>query len=256
MIKKKRIPKRMLAISAITDKTGVIADIGCDHAYISIDLIEKEKADKVIASDLREGPLRSARANIEAAGLSDRIELRLCSGLSGFREGEADTILISGMGGMLIREILENGKKVVAGAKTLVLEPQSDLRVVRRYLRENGFIVVNEDMLKEGGKYYQIIKAARGSAVSKGDEIGVGAEDEFGPCLIAEKNPVLLEFLKERKEHFERLLSDDKFLKSQENTKENRVEVIKSELCLVNEALGRYKEGKNDNNCRGKEERV
>ena len=131
MRKRKRIPDRMLAIASIMDKSKVIADVGCDHAYISINILENGKAEKIIASDLREGPLRIAKDNIKLAGFEDRIEVRLCPGLSAYREGEVDTILISGMGGMLVKDILSDGIKVVEKADTLILEPQSDLRVVR-----------------------------------------------------------------------------------------------------------------------------
>ena len=99
MKKRKRIPKRMLAIANLVDNSKVLADVGCDHAYISINLLEKGKVERIIASDLREGPLNIARDNIRLYGFEDRIETRLCAGLCGYEAGEVDTILISGMGG-------------------------------------------------------------------------------------------------------------------------------------------------------------
>lgn len=235
MKKTKKMPGRMLAIANLVDSAKTVADVGCDHAYISIHLIENGKAERVIASDLREGPLKIARGNIKSAGLEEKIETRLCSGLCGYEPNEVDTVLISGMGGMLVREILSESRDVVNGADTLILEPQSDLRIVRAYLREIGFAVIDEDMLSESGKYYQIIKAKKGNS-----KRSFTAEDEFGPILIRKKHPVLKEFLIKRKRHFEELLQNREFLQSQNNLDNGRVRVIEEELALVCEAISRF----------------
>lgn len=238
MKKRKRIPKRMLAIADLVDVSRVLADVGCDHAYISINLLEKGKVERIIASDLREGPLNIARDNIRLYGFEDRIETRLCAGLCGYEAGEADTILISGMGGMLVKEILSESIDVVRRADTLILEPQSDLRVVRAYLKDIGFEIIDEDMLNEGGKYYQIMKAVKSKErMEVCDDIGAMAENEFGPILIKKKHPVLLEFLKKRKNHFERLLQNKSFLTSQSATNNDRIAIIENELNMVKEAL-------------------
>ncbi len=241
MKKRKKIPKRMLAIAALVDHAKTLADIGCDHAYISINLLENGKAEKIIASDLREGPLNIAKENIKLAGFEEKIETRLCSGLESFAAGEVDTILISGMGGMLVKEILSEGIKVVEAADTLILEPQSDLRVVRAYLRKIGFEIVEEDMLKESGKYYQIIKAVKAeiNQVSE-NEIVLMAEDEFGSVLIKKKHPVLKEFLLNRKVHFEELLQNREFIESKKVSENDRVAIIDKELKIVIEALSRF----------------
>ena len=238
MKKRKRIPKRMLAIANLVDNSKVLADVGCDHAYISINLLEKGKVERIIASDLREGPLNIARDNIRLYGFEDRIETRLCAGLCGYEAGEVDTILISGMGGMLVKEILSESIDVVKMADTLILEPQSDLRVVRAYLKDIGFEIIDEDMLNEGGKYYQIIKAVKSKErIENCDDLGAMAENEFGPILIKKKHPVLLEFLKKRKNHYERLLQNKSFLTSQSATNNDRIAIIENELNMVKEAL-------------------
>ena len=228
----------MLAIADLVDRSRVLADVGCDHAYISINLLEKGKVERIIASDLREGPLNIARDNIRLYGFEDRIETRLCAGLCGYEAGEVDTILISGMGGMLVKEILSESIDVVKMADTLILEPQSDLRVVRAYLKDIGFEIIDEDMLNEGGKYYQIIKAVKSKErMEVCEDIGAMAENEFGPILIKKKHPVLLEFLKKRKNHYERLLQNKSFLTSQSATNNDRIAIIENELNMVKEAL-------------------
>lgn len=243
MKKRKRIPKRMLAIADLVDNSKVLADVGCDHAYISINLLEKGKVERIIASDLREGPLNIARDNIRLYGFEDRIETRLCAGLCGYEAGEVDTILISGMGGMLVKEILSESIDVVKRADTLILEPQSDLRVVRAYLKDICFEIIDEDMLNEGGKYYQIMKAVKSKErMEVCEDIGAMAENEFGPILIKKKHPVLLEFLKKRKNHYERLLQNKSFLTSQSATNNDRIAIIENELNMVKEALIRINE--------------
>ena len=238
MKKRKRIPKRMLAIANLVDNSKVLADVGCDHAYISINLLENGKAERIIASDLREGPLNIAKDNIKLEGFEERIETRLCAGLCGYEAGEVDAILISGMGGMLVKEILSESIDVVKRADTLILEPQSDLRVVRAYLKDIGFEIIDEDMLNEGGKYYQIMKAVKSKErMEVCDDIGAMAENEFGPILIKKKHPVLLEFLKKRKNHYERLLQNKSFLTSQSATNSDRIAIIENELNMVKEAL-------------------
>ena len=228
----------MLAIANLVDNSKVLADVGCDHAYISINLLEKGKVERIIASDLREGPLNIAKDNIKLEGFEDRIETRLCAGLCGYEAGEVDTILISGMGGMLVKEILSESIDVVKMADTLILEPQSDLRVVRAYLKDIGFEIIDEDMLNEGGKYYQIIKAVKSKErMEVCEDIGAMAENEFGPILIKKKHPVLLEFLKKRKNHYERLLQNKSFLTSQSATNNDRIAIIENELNMVKEAL-------------------
>lgn len=233
----------MLAIANLVDNSKVLADVGCDHAYISINLLEKGKVERIIASDLREGPLNIARDNIRLYGFEDRIETRLCAGLCGYEAGEVDTILISGMGGMLVKEILSESIDVVRRADTLILEPQSDLRVVRAYLKDIGFKIIDEDMLNEGGKYYQIMKAVKSKErMEVCEDIGAMAENEFGPILIKKKHPVLLEFLKKRKNHYERLLQNKSFLTSQSATNNDRIAIIENELNMVKEALIRINE--------------
>ena len=249
MKKRKRIPKRMLAIANLVDNSKVLADVGCDHAYISINLLENGKVERIIASDLREGPLNIAKDNIKLEGFEERIETRLCAGLCGYEAGEVDTILISGMGGMLVKEILSESIDVVRRADTLILEPQSDLRVVRAYLKDIGFEIIDEDMLSEGGKYYQIMKAVKSKErMEVCEDIGAMAENEFGPILIKKKHPVLLEFLKKRKNHYERLLQNKSFLTSQSATDNDRIAIIENELNMVKEALIRINAKKETEN--------
>ena len=136
-----------------------IADIGCDHAHTSIWLIKNGVASSALAMDVRTGPLEKARENIRMYGLEDRIELRLSNGLQELHENEAESIIIAGMGGMLTVQILTEGLSKAVAAKELILQPQSDIGLVRSFLRKNGFCIVREKMCREYGKFYNSMKA-------------------------------------------------------------------------------------------------
>lgn len=138
-----------------------IADIGTDHAYIPIALINEKRAAKVIASDINCGPLEAAKHNIDEHRLSSKIETRLGPGLSILNPGEADQIIIAGMGGSLIEEIIKNSINTARAAE-LLLQPMNAQYELRKYLIENGFSIIAEDIAVEGFKVYNFIKAVSG----------------------------------------------------------------------------------------------
>ena len=154
-----QLSKRLQAVADSVTKGNRVADVGCDHAYISIYLIQHNIAPHVIAMDINKGPLKRGRENIERLGFSSQIETRLSDGLHQLNPGEADTILIAGMGGALTVQILEEGLTSVKKCKELVLQPQSELFLVRKFIEQIEFEIIAEQMLIDDGKYYTIIKA-------------------------------------------------------------------------------------------------
>lgn len=154
-----QLSKRLQAVANSVTKGNRVADVGCDHAYISIYLIRQNIAPGVIAMDVNKGPLERGRENIERLLLSGQIETRLSDGLCKLNPGEADTILIAGMGGALTVRILEEGLASVKKCKELVLQPQSELAFVRKFIEQIEFEIAEEQMLIDDGKYYTIIKA-------------------------------------------------------------------------------------------------
>ena len=139
----------------------IAADIGTDHAYVPIELINSKRAEKVIAADVRKGPLDIASSNIEKHGLSDRIDTKLGSGLSVLEPGEADTIIIAGMGGMLIGDIIEKDEDT-ARRSLLILQPMNSQYELRRRLISNNFKILHEDIECEEHHVYNIIIAESG----------------------------------------------------------------------------------------------
>lgn len=150
---------RLKLIGDKVPECGVVADIGTDHAYIPIYLMQKGICQKAVASDVRTGPVQVANRNITKYKLNDRIETRLGSGLSTIDENEADVIIIAGMGGTLLAELLEADVKKACEAGALVLQPMNDLDVVRKWLYDHKFDIYDEEFVAEGNKIYCVLCA-------------------------------------------------------------------------------------------------
>ena len=225
------LSERMKRIADLVTPGRVTADIGCDHGLVSAYLIEREICPKVYALDVAQGPLNSAKKN--TSEYSDRIELRLSDGFEALEKGETQCAIITGMGGHLILSILEAGMDKMEDGYELVLSPQSDIFLVRKYLCENGFEIVEEDMLKEDGKYYVIIKAVfetPGKSIEK-TEAGL----YYGEKLIEKKSPVLKEYLEKEIEKRETLFC--RLSKSQNENTINRLAELRKEVETMSKVL-------------------
>ena len=141
-------------------KGGTVADIGTDHALLPVALVESGKCTGGFACDIKKGPLESARRTIAAAGLSDRIERVLCDGIPA-ECADCDTVVIAGMGGLMIADIL--ARAAIADHTQLLLQPMTKAAELRRYLVENGFVIERETYVREGKMIYVILDARRGS---------------------------------------------------------------------------------------------
>ena len=153
---KPSLSKRMKCLANMVTPGKRVADIGCDHALVSIYLVEEGISPKVLAMDIGEGPLEAAKANIEKYGLSESIETRLSDGMKELDEGETDGAVIAGMGGITIIGILEDGLHNIINGYELVLSPQSEISEVRAFLRTHGIKIIDEEMILEDDKYYNI----------------------------------------------------------------------------------------------------
>lgn len=226
-----KLSNRLSEVAGLITPGLRVADVGCDHGYLSIYLCQNKIAKAVIASDVRTGPLSKAAENINTYELSDVIDLRLSDGLKMIDPGEVDSIVMAGMGGNLMMEILEAGKDVTANAKELILQPQSEVRGLRHYLQDNGFMIVSESMVFEDNKYYPMMKAER-------DEMHWDREIDFiyGKILLREQNPILHQFLLQERDFYVNLYGE---LCCQSPT-ENvilRLKDVEQALAYNNEAL-------------------
>lgn len=234
-----KLSKRLQMSAQMVTKGHVVADIGCDHAYLSLSLIENGIAPRALAMDLRLGPLAKAKENIEKSGYGNQMETRLSNGLEKLSKNEADTILITGMGGELMLDILTKGQAPAATAKELILQPQSAIPLVRYYLHNKGFCIVSEDMCLEEGKFYTSIKAVPG----KDPDYEEGSENselffEFGKLLLEQKHKILLSYLK--REYHKKLKLREKLEASKTAAAKKRLPWVLKQMDLQTKAMGYF----------------
>ena len=193
--------------------------------------------------DLRKGPLERAAEHILQYGLSDRIETRLSDGVEALEPDEADTIVIAGMGGELVMHIMSDGEAVCKAAKELILQPQSEIAGVRRYLRERGYKIAAEDMVLEDGKYYPMMRVVWNSEAKECDEGDQTLADVYGPLLLKERHPVLMQYLLYQEGQFREIL---RTLCSQPDSEKIRTRIceIESKMEYNRMAQNRMTEGR------------
>lgn len=227
--------QRMLRTAAMVTKGNKVADVGCDHAYTSIYLVQNGIAPEVVAMDVNAGPLERAKENVRRFSLWDKIELRLSDGLAVLYPREVDTVLIAGMGGPLMERILASYPETVRMLKELVLQPQSEIPEVRRFLHCIGYRILAEDMLFEEGKYYVILRAEHKTEASWSE-----LEYRYGKLLLDGKSQVLARYLEEEREKAECLLAE--LSKADTEKAKGRSEELVKELELNRMATERLQE--------------
>ena len=223
-----KLSRRLAALAGYVPEGAVVADIGTDHGYLPIYLIHEKISLAVIAGDVKEGPLSSARKAVAETGLDDKIELRLGDGLAVLSPGEADVVIIAGMGGATIREILEQGREVFTSLQRLVLQPMVAAGHLRLWLVEQGWNIVDETLIEEDGRIYEIIVTEPGRPEENWEQI----EIELGPRLLAKKHPLLASHVARLIESEEQVLkglakSDSEEARAKAKEVSGRVEKIK-----------------------------
>lgn len=252
-----KLSKRLQAVAELAAPADSIADVGCDHGYIPIYLVEQGSCKKAIAMDINKGPLQRAQEHIVEHQLGAYIETRLSDGLQALKKGEVQAVVIAGMGGATMQGILKAGRDVIEEDTLLVLQPQSELREFRSYLMSHGFSILAEDMVFEDGKYYPMMKVQKfrewtqsGNSGKKSCATGGIAYSEmelrFGPLLLKKRHPVLKEFLLWQEGQKQAILEG---LSQPEDTpkgeasrrKSQRIDWIEEELSYIRQALKVYK---------------
>lgn len=192
------LSKRMRAIAGMVTTASRVCDVGCDHGFISIWLAEQGISPKVLAMDVRSGPLDAAKKHIAERGLDTCIETRISDGLHNYNIGEADTLICAGMGGGLMLRILSEAPDKTASFQELILQPQSEIEAFRAGLRNLGYQITDEQMVEEDGKFYPMMQAKSGlckpmtlckpMALCK-------LQDRYGPILLEKKDRTLAAYL-------------------------------------------------------------
>ena len=187
---------RMDMLLKLAGKGKTLADVGCDHGYVSIAAVQRNAFEKAIAMDINQGALEAAKNNAKEYGVFEKIDFRLSNGFEKLAIKEADIALVAGMGGPLICDILSRNIEVAKSLKNIVLSPQSEIPEFRKFIMENGFGIEDEDMIKDEGKYYF---AFRVSSQKQADypfgKLGL----KYGGILLKKKHPVLKEYLEKQK---------------------------------------------------------
>lgn len=178
-----KLSRRLEAVASYVPQGARLADVGSDHAYLPLFLVEQGRIDFAIAGEVVQGPYQSALQNVEQTGQTDKIAVRLANGLAAVElDDQVSTVTIAGMGGRLIAEILEAGKDKLGSVERLVLQPNNREDDVRRWLVANGFQLVAEEILEENDKIYEILVAEKGNVDLTADQL------RFGPYLLEDQS--------------------------------------------------------------------
>lgn len=213
------LSKRLKTVADLVTPCEKVADVGTDHGYVPIYLVKENICQFAYAMDVNEGPLNIAKSNIAEEGLEDKIETILSDGFDSFGDRDADSVIIAGMGGDLIVDILARAKDY--GFDELILSPHKRADLVRKFLSENGYKISDEKMVEDAKKFYPVIKAIKGE--SEYDEVQL----EYGPILLKEKDETLKEYLDVQLNKFGRIISS---LEREDKEVEHKYKLIKEGL--------------------------
>lgn len=229
------LSKRLKMVADCVRPGDILADIGTDHAYLPIYLIQKGCIPRAIAGEIAEGPFLNAQKAIQSAHLADKIDLYQGSGLAILSESACvpGTISICGMGGLLITSILEDGKKkgYLSIRPRLVLQANNFVYDVRKWLLTHQYSIVREEMVSDSGKFYEIIVAEHAGILQEYSEL----ELNFGPCLMREQSALFKEKWTQRLAHLEVILSQIQEAGQSSYDKEKEIE---SEINQIKEVIG------------------
>lgn len=219
------LSKRLQFIADHIDKCKSIIDVGTDHGYIPIYCVQNNLCERAIASDINKEPVKKAEMNAGLEGVKKNIDVRLGGGFDVIKAGEVEGAVIAGMGGNLIRDILEKEIEKTKAFKFLILQPAQNPEVLREYLYNNGYEIIDEDLCIDEDIYYELFKVRKTQNSEKCnlDKIYY----EFSPRLLKDKNKLMLPYLESKEEKYKRILS---FIKDDSESALNRKRDIENKL--------------------------
>lgn len=230
----KKLSERLAVVAESVPLDGRLADIGSDHAYLPAWLVLNDKIDFAVAGEVVEGPYQSAKQLVDSLQLDSKITVRLADGLEAvYLEDHISVITICGMGGKLIRDILEKGKRLerLSGNERLILQPNIGEQIVRTWLQQNGYQIMIEHIVEEDHKTYEVIVAEKQEMPAEYSE----AELLFGPVLLTKKGSVFLKKWAREREHRLSIIGQ---LEKAKQPNRLQIEQLKKEIQWIEELIG------------------
>jgi len=231
-----KLSNRLEAVANNIPQGARLADIGSDHAYLPCNVVKKGIVPVAIAGEVAEGPYQSALEQVLSEHLTEEITVRKGDGLDVIQPGEVDCITVAGMGGTLISNILDRGKTKLDGVSRLILQPNVGSFAVRKWLLDNGWELIKEEILKEDGKIYEILVAERGEPLKPFQQKNLEEGILFGPFLMREKSLIFIEKWNQEKKNWERILSQLNDAVQNEETASKRLE-LERKINMAEEVL-------------------
>lgn len=188
-----KLSKRLQKIADLVPNGSIVADIGTDHGYIPAYLIESGKCKKVIGSDISKGSLDKIIQYVKQLNLEKNIETRLGNGLEVLKAKEVDTVIMAGMGGILMKDILEKDLEITNSITHFIFQPMIAAKELRQYLINKNFIIIDEELVKEENIFYEIIYAIKSES-----KLEDQTSHEISPLLIEKKHPLLVEYIEHK----------------------------------------------------------
>ncbi|WP_096270607.1 tRNA (adenine(22)-N(1))-methyltransferase [Paucisalibacillus globulus] len=225
-----KLSNRLLLVASYLPKGANFADIGSDHAYLPCFVCQQDPTATAIAGEVNVGPLSSAQETINKYNLNEYVEARLGDGLSVLQQNEVNQVVIAGMGGSLIRTILENGKDKLSSVNLIITQPNVDEKNVRNWFMENHFNIQDESILEENGHIYEIIVGIRVNNATTLSE----KEQLFGPKLLAQRNELFYKKWESERVKLIRVISQMQNAKNQDREK---ISKFQEQLGWIEEVL-------------------
>lgn len=227
------LSKRLMKIASYVNYCEAIADIGTDHGYIPIYLVKNNKCNSAIASDINKGPIEKASTNIRFEGLSEKIKCLLGGGLKPLKVGEVNGVIIAGMGGNLIRDIILEDIEKVKLYDFLILQPAQNPEVLREFLYNNNFEILNEDLILDDGKFYELFKVKYNENAKKiniKDEISY----EISSILLESNNSLVNDYIKSKIKKYENIIT---YIKDDTSLAKKKKDILNEKINKLKEMI-------------------
>ena len=227
------LSKRLMKIASYVNYCEAIADIGTDHGYIPIYLVKNNKCNSAIASDINKGPIEKASTNIRFEGLSEKIKCLFGGGLKPLKVGEVNGVIIAGMGGNLIRDIILEDLEKVKLYDFLILQPAQNPEVLRKFLYNNNFEILNEDLILDDGKFYELFKVKYNENAKKinvKDEISY----EISSILLESNNSLVNDYIKSKIKKYENIIT---YIKDDTSLAKKKKDILNEKINKLKEMI-------------------